>query len=176
MNTLYDTPAGALLQEGKMVRIRVLSPAPSRGAGKKAAKLRSASASRQPALLTYKGPARDGTGAGPAGRRYKIREEQELRVENPAGLARVFEAMGLRPCFRYEKYRSTYRLPGLSGLAVELDETPIGDFLELEGAVAEIDRGAALLGFSPGDYIIRSYGALFAEYRPRAGDSDMLFG
>ena len=94
--------------------------------------------------------------------------------------------MGLRPCFRYEKYRSTYRLPGLPGLIVEVDETPIGDFLELEGSPMEIDCGAALLGFSPADYITKSYGALFVEQRHSAaggsppkwvvGSVDMLFG
>ena len=77
--------------------------------------------------------------------------------------------MGLSPCFRYEKYRSTYRLPGLPGLLVELDETPIGDFLELEGDSASIDRAAALLGFGPGDYITKSYGILFLEQRRSAG-------
>ena len=49
---------------------------------------------------------------------------------------------GLEPWFRYEKYRSTYRLPGLPGVKVELDETPIGDFLEVEGAARGIDRAA----------------------------------
>jgi hypothetical protein len=64
--------------------------------------------------------------------------------------------MGLRPWFRYEKYRSTYRLPGFSELLVELDETPIGDFLELEGECGAIDRCAVLLGFRPADYIVKS--------------------
>ena len=83
-------------------------------------------------------------------------------------LARVFEGLGLRPWFRYEKYRSTYRLPGFYGLVVALDETPIGDFLELEGGSAAIDRCSALLGFRPADYIVKSYGALFLEQRRSA--------
>ena len=189
MNTLYDTPVGTLAREGKLVRIRVVRPAPLRGAGKATRKARSA-APAQPALLTYKGPAQGGGwSASFHGRRYKIREEHEVRVEDAPALAGVFEGMGLRPWFRYEKYRSTYRLPGLPGLVVELDETPIGDFLELEGEPTAIDRCAALLGFRPAEYIAKSYGALFVEQRrsaastpgslgeptPAAGSIDMLF-
>jgi adenylate cyclase class 2 len=123
------------------------------------------------------------------GHRYKIREEHEVQVEDAEAMARVFDGMGLRPWFRYEKYRTTYRLPGMTGLLVELDETPIGDFLELEGDAAAIDRGAALLGYRPADYITKSYGQLFVEQRravsrasgpggdgaPAASSMDMLF-
>jgi len=189
MNTLYDIPGGALAREGKLLRIRVERPAPSHGAGKAASKVRAA-ATPQAAVLTYKGPVQAGGGeASFHGRRYKIREEHEVRVEDEAALARIFEGMGLRPLFRYEKYRSAYRLPGFAGLIVELDETPIGDFLELEGDRAAIDRCAALLGFRPADYIVKSYGALFLEQRrsaaaagtsgepsPATGLPDMLFG
>jgi adenylate cyclase class 2 len=189
MNTLYDTPSGTLAREGKLVRIRVERPAPSRGAGKATRKARSA-ASPQAAVLTYKGPAQGGAWSDSFhGRRYKIREEHQVRVEDALALARVFEGMGLRSWFRYEKYRSTYRLPGIPGLVVELDETPIGDFLELEGQPTAIDRCAALLGFQPAEYIAKSYGALFVEQRrsavsaagssgepsPAPGSSDMLF-
>jgi adenylate cyclase class 2 len=45
-----------------------------------------------------------------------------------------------------------------------LDQTPIGDFLELEGAAQWIDRTARTLGFSPADYITVSYGRLYLEY------------
>ena len=191
MNTLFDTPDGTLGREGKFVRIRVERPAPSSGAGKVRSKRRHSadSTSPQPALMTYKGPAKKGESRSLRGQRYKIREEHEVRVEDAEALARVFEGMGLRPCFRYEKYRSTYRLPGLPGLVVELDETTIGDFLELEGGRPQIDRCAALLGFRPTDYIAKSYGALFIEKRRSAargaatlaepsadcGSTDMLF-
>ena len=188
MNTLYDTPDGALAREGKLLRIRVQQPAPPRRAGKPATKPRPAD-SPQAAVLTYKGPVQAGDAAASFhGRRYKIREEHEVRVEDAAALARVLEGMGLRPWFQYEKYRSTYRLPGFSGLVLDWDETPIGEFLELEGGCAAIDRCAALLGFRPADYIAKSYGALFLEQRRRArstqvqsepgtvsGMQDMLF-
>ena len=52
------------------------------------------------------------------GARGEIREEHELLVDDAEAMARVFEGMGLRPWFRYEKYRTTYRLPGVAGLLV----------------------------------------------------------
>jgi adenylate cyclase class 2 len=188
MNTLYDVPTGGLAKEGKLVRIRVLRPTASRGAGKAADEAKAAGLP-QAAVVTYKGPVQEEGHASFHGHRYKIREEHEVQVKDAEAMARVFEGMGLRPWFRYEKYRTTYRVPGVTGLLVELDETPIGDFLELEGDAAAIDRGADLLGYRPADYITKSYGQLFVEQRrtvartagpggdgaPRAGSVDMLF-
>ena len=48
MNTLYDTPAGALAREGKLMRIRVLTPAGSGECGKPAGKAGRGPASRLP--------------------------------------------------------------------------------------------------------------------------------
>ena len=50
------------------------------------------------------------------------------------------------------------------GSVVMLDQTPIGDFLELEGAPRWIDRTARTLGFSSADYITASYGRLYLDY------------
>lgn len=175
MNTLYDTAEGHLTRRGEMLRVRVERPA---GRSNGAAKTRrvAARSSGGSALLTYKGPAPEGPGAaqrraakrrGTARqlRQYKIREEHELRISNPEEMPRILQALGLRPCFRYEKFRTTYRLPGLTGLKVEMDETPIGLFVELEGPRAKIDRAARLLGFAPAAYINTSYAALFMENR-----------
>jgi adenylate cyclase, class 2 len=174
MNTLYDTPDEALRREGKMLRVRVERAADSvadRGRHRHRAKARGAQLDGEAALLTFKGPVRREESSEPhggsarkvRGGRYKIREEREARVADAALLARILEALGLRPSFRYEKYRSTYRLPGLAGLTLDLDETPIGDFLELEGSRAAIDRSAVMLGYGPADYITKSYGRLFLD-------------
>jgi adenylate cyclase class 2 len=162
-NTLFDTAAGALASEGRLVRIRLLHSAPAGRSGR--------SGRRVPvgAVLTYKGPVRDDRAAGGfPDARYKIREEHELRVEDGEALARVFQGMGLKPRFRYEKYRTTFRLPRVPGVLVELDETPVGDFLEIEGQDAAIDRAAAMLGYTPADYITKSYGELFVEHLRRS--------
>ena len=131
-NTLYDMADGSLAANGQLVRIRIEQPAGREKRGRQK-KLRGETG-RARALLTHKGPPEGSAAGGKAdGNRYKIREEQESEIENPEEMAKVFKAMGLLPWFRYEKYRSTYRLPGISGVKVELDETSIGDFLELEG-------------------------------------------
>jgi len=174
MNTLYDTPGGALRREGKLLRIRVEQPAERAKSSRRAPR---ESRKSQAVLLTFKGPTFKGPSwperskKFPGARRYKIREEREVRVADGAVLARILEAMGLRPVFRYEKYRSTFRLPRLPGVTLDFDETPIGDFLEAEGTRAAIDRSAALLGYGPAEYITESYGQLFLRETRRAKPS-----
>ncbi len=179
MNTLYDTARGDLLRQGRMLRVRVERPASrSKGAGKLRGKTRRGRAGEESgvsALLTFKGPiepprhsakrAADKRGKTKRAPAYKIREEHEIRVSDQEEVNRIIEGLGLRPCFRYEKFRTTYRLPGIRNLKVEIDETPIGLFLELEGPRREIDRAAARLSFGPAEYITKSYGALFMEER-----------
>jgi adenylate cyclase class 2 len=78
-------------------------------------------------------------------------------------LAEIFGELNFRPMFRYEKFRTEFRRGRDQGVA-ELDETPIGVFLELEGPEKWIDRTARRLGFSPSDYVTKSYGSLFLEW------------
>jgi adenylate cyclase, class 2 len=103
------------------------------------------------ALLTWKGPAE----AGP----HKTRPEIETAVDSFHEMAQILERLGYASTFRYEKFRTEFAR-GSEGV-VTLDETPIGNFLELEGLPEWIDRTAAELGFSPGDYILESYGRLY---------------
>jgi len=173
-NTLFDTPQGGLAKNGQLLRIRVEEP-PSRPAAAGGA------------ILTYKGPSAPAAVApdeplNPAGKkRYKIREELEVVVPDSDKLRQILEHLGLRGWFRYEKYRTSYRLPAslrwAHGLQVELDETPIGTFLELEGPPQAIDRAAKLLGYGPEDYIARSYLALYLDQCRKQGvpAGDMLF-
>src|SRR5579862_4447640 len=71
----------------------------------------------------------------------------------------ALKALGFRPGFRYEKYRTSFRL---NSLHIDLDETPIGTFLELEGSHAAINRTARTLGFRPRDYLRSTYWTLYA--------------
>ena len=189
MNTLYDTTDGQLARRGQMLRLRVERPAGyarSAGRGTKSGKFaKDRPRPTNSAVLTFKGPVNGAEASKPE--RYKIREEHELRISNPEEMPKIFEALGLRPWFRYEKFRSTFSLPGMARLKLTLDETPIGLFVELEGERAEIDRAAGMLGFARSDYINKSYGALFMEERglagpasgrepiPSSGLTDMLF-
>jgi adenylate cyclase, class 2 len=177
MNTLYDTADGQLRRGGQLLRIRVERPAP-RGAKKPAARKRPTNI-----VLTHKGPAQASGeggkvshGTSSEGRAYKVRQEREVNVTDADVMAAILAAMGLQPSFRYEKYRSTYTLSQAKGLKVELDETPVGDFLELEGRPKAIDRAAALLGYGTADYITKSYGVLWLEHNgmlPAAEDGEM---
>lgn len=105
-------------------------------------------------LLTFKGPSEAS--------RYKKRWEIEMPIEDRDGMSAIFEHLGYHPVFRYEKFRTEYE--ERTGGKVMVDETPIGNFLELEGSPRWIDRTARLLGYSAGDYINRSYGYLYLAY------------
>jgi len=139
-NTLYDTPQGSLRAAGVVIRYRQW---------------------HGEHVITYKGPPRLKPGAR-AGSLHKQRVELETKVADGAPIVATWEAAGLRPGFRYEKYRTVYARQGERGHAM-LDETPIGTYVELEGAASWIDGNARLLGFEPSEYIQLSYPALQAE-------------
>ena len=185
MNTLYDTPDGNLSRRGQMLRLRVERPA-SRAAEVGTKRKASAGKPGIPVLLTFKAPAKGRNASKPG--LYKIREENELRIPDRGEAVMILEALGVRPWFRYEKFRTVFGLRGMPGLKLALDETPLGVFLELEGPREEINRAAKLLGFVRSGYINKSYGALFMEERglvgrashnepvPFSGVPDMVFG
>ena len=177
MNLIFDTPDGGLAKHGQLLRIRTETPAPPKKSLKNKAAART--------LLTFKSPPEELAigDVGPSGdRRHKVREEIETELTDGATIQRIFEGLGLRGWFRYEKYRTTYVLPGrhgwAKGLLIEVDETPIGVFVELEGAAAAIDRAAKELGYSARDYVLKNYLVLYVEECKRRGESprDMLFG
>lgn len=97
---------------------------------------------------------------------HKHRIETETEVADGEALAEVFLAIGLTPAFRYEKWRAEWS-DGLGHCVV--DETPIGNYAELEGAPAWIDRIAAQLGIAPARYVTLSYGRLFEQWRQEHG-------
>jgi adenylate cyclase, class 2 len=177
-NVIYDTPQGGLAKHGQLLRIRTETAQSSKRKR----------AGRDPrVVLTFKQPAvRAEEAVGVTGRvvpagRHKVREEIEVEVSDAATLASIFEGLGMRGWFRYEKYRTTMKCPGparwAKDLLIELDETPVGTFLELEGPPEAIDRAAQALGFSRKDYILKSYLALYLEDCRKRGvtPQDMLF-
>ena len=173
LNVVFDTPEFDLAKHEHLLRIRTETPSASRG--------RTSGAGTR-ALVTFKRPVRASGSTGKGERqRHKVREEIELEVSDGKSLARIFEGLGMNAWFRYEKLRTTFRLPGsqgwAKGLLIELDETPIGVFLELEGPAAAIDRAARALGFQTRDYILANYMVLYREYcRSRDEEPrDMLF-
>jgi adenylate cyclase class 2 len=174
-NVIFDTPQSGLAKRGQLLRIRTETPEVPEG---------SKSAGQRRVLLTFKQPIDDQTDLDTVGEAfgpYKVREELELEVADAGTLARIFEGLGMKGWFRYEKYRTTFRLPDSNGwakgLLIELDETPIGTFVELEGPASAIDRAAEELGFSKHDYILQNYLSLYVENCRRIGEEPrhMLF-
>lgn len=175
-NVIFDTPQGGLAKHGQLLRIRT-ETSETRGSSKK-------SKSRLRVVLTFKRPVAPPTepDAGhPSDGSHKVREEIEMEVTDAATLTTIFEGLGMSGWFRYEKFRTTFRLPATKawarGLLIELDETPIGTFVELEGPAAAIDRAASELGFSKRDYVLKNYLTLYVEECRRKGEQPvhMLF-
>jgi adenylate cyclase class 2 len=52
---------------------------------------------------------------------------------------------------------------------VVLDDTPIGNYGEIEGPPRWIDGTARGLGITPSQYITDSYAQLFADWKARTG-------
>src|SRR5712691_10465866 len=145
-NVIFDTPQGGLAKHGQLLRIRTETRQVHRKS--KAAR------SKQRVLATFKQPITRPTGAAaenaPFGP-HKIREEIEVEVGDAGTLTKIFEGLGMSGWFRYEKYRTTFRLPAskawANGLLIELDETPIGTFVELEGLLQRLNGPPRSWGF-----------------------------
>jgi adenylate cyclase class 2 len=169
MNTLYDLPGGRLRRRGALLRIRKYG---------------------DKWTVTYKDRSAVGTS------HHKIRSEIETAVGDGSALAGILDALGFKPGFAYEKFRSEWtHTPGSTGLALKgsesghndggsraaghvvIDETPIGDFGEIEGPPDWIDSVARRLGISRDQYITASYAELFLQWRERTGSrvAQMLF-
>jgi len=96
--------------------------------------------------------------------RHKVRREIETRVEDGHAFAAILAALGFSPTFMYEKFRSEWA--DAAGHVV-IDETPIGNFGEIEGPPGWIDQTALKLDISEREYIRDSYAELFAGWKER---------
>ena len=163
-NTLFDTAEGSIRRSGRVVRLRIETPVSHDRVPN--GKLR--------AVLTSKAPVLQSAKARSKPSRYKERLEREVIAVTTDNLREQLLALGFRPRFRYEKYRTSYRLPGVH---IELDETPVGTYLELEGTPQAIESSARKLGFSPADYRTETYWGVYAADCKRRGvrPTNMLF-
>ena len=141
-DALYDFPDELLRQKGCIVRVRTERWTDG----------------SETSTLTVKGPVQPGP--------MKMREEHETRVEKGDALAQVLDVLGLRPWFRYQKYREEF---SATDLVVAIDETPVGTFVELEGSDDAIRAMTRALGRSPSDFIVDSYYRLFQSQREQFG-------
>lgn len=140
-NALFDTPERRLLSERQVLRMREYGGA---------------------WVLTHKRP--------PAGNDdsafYKERLETETVVSDGEAMGAVFVELGYSPVFRYEKFRTEF-YDGAGALV--LDETPIGDFAELEGTPDWIDRALERLSIARDWCFTDSYGRMFLDWKKRSG-------
>src|SRR5579863_137677 len=93
--------------------------------------------------------------------RHSSRVELETAVADGKKMDAILRGLGYAPSFRYEKFRAEWT-DGKGQVVV--DETPIGNFCEIEGSPRWIDATARNLGVTPADYITKNYAGLFLEW------------
>ena len=141
-NVLYDTPDRQMRARPELLRIRAYD-------GRW--------------VVTHKRlPGGSDAPAAAGEERHKHRIETETEVADGRALQEIFLSLGLTEAFRYEKWRTEW---GDGQGHCVVDETPIGNYAELEGTSPWIDRIAALLGVQHAQYITLSYGRLFERWR-----------
>jgi adenylate cyclase class 2 len=143
-NTLYDTPDRTLRQAGQLLRVRLYG---------------------ERWVLTHKRKLTAEESAGQTAR-HKVRVETETEVADGKAVEQIFIALGMPAVFRYEKFRTEWG-DGTGHLTI--DETPIGEYAELEGPPEWIDATALALGISESEYLQQSYGELFSIWKRETG-------
>lgn len=106
--------------------------------------------------------------------RHSTRDELETGVSDGKMMDAILRALGYSPSFHYEKSRQEWT-DGKGHVVV--DETPIGNFCEIEGSSRWIDATAKRLGVNHADYITNNYATLFAEWKKETWSraQDMTF-
>lgn len=100
--------------------------------------------------------------SGSKAARHSSREELETAVDDGKTMDEILRALGYSPSFRYEKFRAEWS-DGKGNVVV--DETPIGNFCEIEGKPRWIDTVAKKLGVRHEQYITKNYATLFADWK-----------
>jgi adenylate cyclase class 2 len=94
--------------------------------------------------------------------RHKTRVENETQVADGFRMDIILRALGFAPTFRYEKFRAEWS-DGKGNVVV--DQTPIGNFGEIEGPVRWIDQTARHLRVPRDNYLIDTYSELFLRWK-----------
>jgi len=137
-NWLFDFPDQRLYKQKAALRVRSVN-----GKG----------------LLTYKGIVRDSESSP-----LKVREEIETAVDKPEQMVTLLERLDFHRSFRYQKFRTVYRLTMQEEtVTVTFDETPMGNFIEIEGNESGVLETLQAAGFGADDIIRDSYPELQAK-------------
>lgn len=149
-NVLFDFADRKLANEGKLLRVRRVGDR---------------------SFLTLKAPPPPGQPDG-----LKVLSEREIGLagEATSELEAIVAGLGLRPIYRYQKYREELHL---GDVVATIDETPVGCFVELEGDSEGIRDAARALGWDESCYITKSYRQLHREWcrSHGLGCGDMVF-
>ena len=118
-------------------------------------------------IATYKGPMSIEGGV-------KSREEVQTGVESFELAIQLFDSLGFKPVFRYQKFREVWRVRDAE---VVIDRTPIGEYFEIEGPIDLIREVATDLGMNMDQAIRHTYADLYRQARRTRGDlpENMVF-
>ncbi|MDE2750771.1 MAG: class IV adenylate cyclase [Chloroflexota bacterium] len=136
-NLRYDSADGSLMEAGVVLRLR----------------------QDETVKLTYKADASVERG-------IVSRFEAEVQLSDFETMDVILRRLGYEVALVYEKYRTTYELPGAE---IVLDELPYGNFTEIEGDAATIERVVDRLGLRGCRRMTRSYVDIFWDVKTRLG-------
>lgn len=104
----------------------------------------------------------------------KSRVELETAVASAGQTLAILAALGFAPVRRYQKRRESW---ALREVVVDLDETPMGAFVELEGESPLLQPAAVELGLDPRAAARGTYLDLWAAFRAAhpGAPEDMVF-
>lgn len=125
-NVLFDLAGRPLTTSGRLLRLRLFAGG---------------------ATLTFKSTVQ---GEHP----HKVRIEHETAIADPESLRSILGGLGFEQVYRYQKYRTIFRLEAVEAA---VDETPLGTFVELEGTPVDVERAASALGARRDDFIRATY-------------------
>ncbi len=89
---------------------------------------------------------------------YKVLKELEVEISNFSTMKLILESLGFIEAQRYEKYRETFVLKGVT---LCLDTMPYGHFLEIEGSKGQIKKMASQIGLRWEKRIVIDYLSIF---------------
>ena len=92
------------------------------------------------------------------------RFEAEVELSDFETMTVILRRLGYQVALVYEKYRTTYEL---AGAEVVLDELPFGNFTEIEGDVAMIERVVVMLDLGSARRMMGSYTDIYLQLRER---------
>ncbi len=104
----------------------------------------------------------------------RLYPEMQTGVESFELAIQLFDSLGFKAVFRYQKFREVWRLKETE---VVIDRTPIGDYFEIEGSVETLRTVAADLGMNMDQAIRQTYADLYRQARRTRGDlpENMVF-